>query len=159
MSGPEQSQELDLTLTQTKSKTSATASRYKSKKKKPSTDEEKKDPMRTFKALWTIGRTRLKFDGKSCSTCTNQEIKTQKESKKQSRFITGCTNLRLETVKDREISATHKFAPTAQEIKQKPFSKKPRVSVWMSLNTSPHTKVKRLKEEHTCIDDTWTSHK
>ena len=147
----EESQGLDLEIlesTSTLSKTSASAtassSSSKSKKKKPSEADEKKEK-RTFKPMWTVGRPWLTFDGKAmfCSICKSQALKSQK-GKKQWTFITGCTNLRVETIRDHETSATHTLALTVQENKQKPFSEKPAVSAWVSLNTSYQTKVKRL---------------
>ena len=89
---------LESTSTQTKSKIRATASRSKSKKKKPLTGKESKYLKRTFKTL--------------CQGNVLQYLYKPRERHRNSR-VPSQTAQRLETVKDHEISTTHKFASTA----------------------------------------------
>ena len=71
-----------------------------SKKPKP----KKKNKGRGFREEWKVGRPWLKYDSSKglmyCEICCGQNIQTKRGKLKESAFVKGCSNMKLEAVTD-----------------------------------------------------------
>ena len=56
--------------------------------------------------------------------CHGQQIQTERGTLKESIFVAGCKNMKVEAVKDHEEALTHKRALLTHASQQKPFNEK-----------------------------------
>ena len=107
--------------------------------KKP---KKKKNKGRGFREEWKVGRPWLKYDSSKglmyCEICCGQNIQTKRGKLKESAFVKGCSNMKLEVVTDLEEAATHTGAVISHTNQPKSFEERPAGKAWNALSKAKH---------------------